>query len=145
MWLFYPLIVWKTLIFPKHYLLPPSVEAGPNPSDGRGALCQAALNSSVVAAEPKQQRPGNINTVSFSVEQKRAENASNTLCMHACVCLSNWRGKISTLHRTKRCEQRFSIAQQGALLQGLPGVTAASDGCKREVTSGSDQFLSGVT
>lgn len=76
--------------FPKHYLLPSSVEAGPNPSDGRGALCQAALSSSAVTTEPKQQHPGNVNTVSFSVEQKRAENGSNTLCvcLRACMCVS---------------------------------------------------------
>lgn len=116
-----PLIAWKTFIFQTNMLLP-SVEAGPNLSGGGGSR---ALKGSVVptaarfhSEEPKQRRPGNINAVSFLVEQKKGrKHQQNTFralsCMHVSVCLSTWRGKISTLHGTKRCKQLFSIAHRG--------------------------------
>lgn len=86
--------------------------------------------------EPKQQHPRNINTYHFQL----SKNTSNSFCVCLCVFVSTWIGK-STLHWTKRRKQHFSTAHQGALWQWPPGVTAASDVCKWEETSGSGSFL----
>lgn len=88
----YLMIVWKTFIFQTSICSLPA-EAGPNPL--WHSVPSSTERSSAVAVvcfhskEPKQQRPRNINTVSFSVEQKLRQSA---LCAFVCICVLLDRG-----------------------------------------------------